>query len=53
MKREILDIRVFVAIVLVVITLIGQRFSELSNMQPDTQNLKFISTSERDVLSLK
>ena len=53
MKREILDIRTFVTIVLVVLTLAGQRFSELSNKQTGTQNLKFISAPIKDVVSLK
>ncbi len=53
MKKEILDIRTYMTILLVVLTLAGQRWSTLYNHQPGAQNLNFIPLTENIELSMR
>ncbi|MBK8628510.1 MAG: hypothetical protein IPN86_24035 [Saprospiraceae bacterium] len=42
MRKEILDIRNLVTILLVIVSLIGHKWSIKSELTPDTQNLNFV-----------
>ncbi|MBK8626554.1 MAG: hypothetical protein IPN86_13605 [Saprospiraceae bacterium] len=42
MRKEILDIRNLVTILLVIVSPIGRKWSIKSELTPDTQNLNFI-----------
>jgi hypothetical protein len=48
MKKEILDIRSFITIVLVVVSLMGQKWSDTYQSRSDAQNLNFIRTEVTD-----
>jgi len=46
MKNEILDIRTFITIILVVISLAGHKWSTPRDQESDAQNLTFIHLNE-------
>lgn len=49
MRKEILDIRTLVTIVLVVASLAGHRWSSIKVSKSDTQNLNFIKTDVHNI----
>ena len=53
MRKEILDIRTYITILLVVVTLTGQKWSDFYNTKPGAQNLNFITLTKNMGLSIK
>ncbi|MGB4839138.1 MAG: hypothetical protein WBP08_09105 [Saprospiraceae bacterium] len=53
MKRGILDIRTLITILLVILTLAGQKWSVLYNKKPGAQNLNFIDSPNSMVINIK
>lgn len=53
MKREILDIRTYVTIILVIVTLSGDKLSTLIQQKPGAQNLNFIHSHTEFVSNMK
>jgi hypothetical protein len=51
MKLEILDFRTFLTIVLVVLSLAGNRWSSVADRKTDTQNLSFIPPNSVDMVT--
>jgi len=53
MKNEILDIRTIVTVVLVILSLAGQKWSAPRDQETDAQNLTFITSQQKVAVNIK